>query len=341
MNTYDIKTGKESLYFLYKMGERVFDEQQYQIWYKNVPSIFDPDEDVFGNPLDYENFVNKKVEENIRSSNLALASEYFLKYLLLAYQLNQNPNLTREDLWDSSLWPNLKKGIKMHDLSKLFTILDDKMPGIKDDIFKIMEINSLNEQMLWQGIGMPIWYLQDQTAIVFEENNKSIYEDYCNNHINTFETARYFMENNDFRDGKEIYWFARNLAFVCKMIRSNNDSFDIDYKVAYLKAKLETDITISLAAYEVRNKEQRDRILNMSIVKDDVSLLYELLTNNTIDLDEIEHFIMNGHTKEEVKEKVLGPEYVLSMIESDDPYEKEIKAAIFEEFSTNPLKRVK
>ena len=209
-------------------------------YYNDVMKLLEISEFDFYN--DYE-LPKEKLEEKINEKNrrlqtLGQAFELYIKYILLSFKLENDPDISLDDLWG--------RWIRGHKMVKLINeTAEGLIPGFKDVFFKTfnsfwgfcgsnlnynssIEYNSdsLRKELIPQFFSGFGGLTQESIDEVIERNT-SLYE-----------SCRYNVEKPTNYDFKEVSIFIMFIRFFATMVHESENRLDIDYNLAFLKAKL-------------------------------------------------------------------------------------------------------
>lgn len=242
--------------------------------------------------LEEDKLKQKINEKNRRLQTLGQSFELYMKYILLASKLENNPDISLNELWGKWI-----KGHKMVDL--IDNKADKLIPGFKDVLFKIFNsiygiggINSFKLSMLNGNLssasimeelipksisGFGALLNEDINAVI--ERNTSIYE-----------SCRYNIERPTDYNFEEVLVFISFIKFFATMIHVSENKLNIDYNLAYLKTKLQDPI-IKKEIVKHRSIEEINILLNMDEIKENIVLIAYLLTHSFYSVDDIKNLI--------------------------------------------------
>lgn len=261
-------------------------------YYNDVMKLLELSEFDFFNDYDLpkEKLEEKINEKNRRLQTLGQAFELYMKYILLSFKLENDPDISLDDLWG--------RWIRGHKMVKLINeTAEGLIPGFRDIFFKTF--NSF-----WGFGGSNLNYnssveissdslrkeLIPQFVSGFGGLTQEIIDEVIERNTSLYESCRYNIEKPTNYDFEEVSIFIMFIRFFATMVHESENKLDIDYNLAFLKAKLK-DPTIKKQVLKYRSIEEINELLSMDLIKQNVVLLAYLLTNNFYSIKDIKELI--------------------------------------------------
>lgn len=263
---------------------------------------------------------NKYNEKNRRLQTLGQSFELYLKYILLANNLEQNPNIDASELWGN--W------IRGHKFKELFSKANSGEHQVNN--FTRALIKTINSFLQFPGAepketksfyfnhqfkiyddysGLGLIQRTDNPDIIINFELSPEEWDYFNeeelNRIqevnnSLYESCRYSMQKTTNYDFAENFHYISAIKFFATMIHENGGKIPENLGVAYLKTKL-LDPQLLELVYNFRSDDEINRILNMKIVSQNANILATLLSDKFYSIEDIEEILSlrNFEGKEE------------------------------------------
>ena len=253
---------------------------------------------------------NKYNEKNRRLQTLGQAFELYLKYILLANDLEQNPNIDASELW--------KNWIRGHKFKELFSKATSGEHQVNN--FTRALIKTINSFLQFPGAE-----LKETKSFYFNHQFK-IYDDYSglgliqrgdnpdiivnfeltpeewdyfseeelnrlqevNNSL--YESCRYSMQKTTNYDFAENFHYISAIRFFATMIHENGGKIPENLDVAYLKTNL-LDPKLLELVHKFRSDDEINKFLNMKIISQDANILAVLLSDKFYSIEDIEELL--------------------------------------------------
>lgn len=280
LKEYRLDTSKESINMTYLQAKGYFDDVKAAICESEF-DLFNDNEELSLNQTRL-----KYNEINRRLQTLGQSFELYIKYILLSSKLEQNPKIKMHDLWG--------KWIRGHKIVELIDKAENLIPKFKKTFY-----TSFNA---YYGFGKSnVRLFENDSDNLFSELIPKYFEgeyalsdqdidDMFIKHTSIYESCRYNTQLQTDYSFKEVYKFISFVAFFANMIYLNNNSLNIDYNVAYIKAKLENKQVFE-KVLRYRTKEEIESILNNEVFRQDGDLIAYLLSHSNYSLDELQQII--------------------------------------------------
>ena len=298
---YRLNSSNESVEMTYRQANGYF-QDVIELLQNSKYDLFNDDED-----LSLEG-----IQKNRRLQTLGQSFELYMKYILLSSKLENNPNISINDLWGRWI-----RGHKMVDLinekadqqipnfKKIFNAAFNSFYGIglNSDISFYKSLHgSIPSELLAKLITPYSYYgfgtLSEQEIESIITNNTSLYE-----------SCRYNMQQQTNYNFREVFNFLCFVRFFSEMIHVSENKLDINYDIAYLKAKLQ-DPEIFNELLNYHSKEEIDKILSNGVLSSKVELLAFVLTTNKYSIEEIEEMI-------EMRDDFKNPNNLYALLSRD------------------------
>lgn len=296
---YRIQKNTDSRDGLYYAAKKHLEEQT-RLIENSEYNLFDENEE-----LSEEKAKDKYFETNNRAFLLSFVCELFLKYILMCQKIQENPNFSIGDLWD--------RRIRTHSFENLFELIEEKDPELKRIAFEMMAYNRETETALNNGItyvdldldintyNSPRKFLLPPFNSTMFSNEEYI-EELNRSYSDTFVKSRYAMQNTTCVELEEIFNLSQDLNFLADLCHEQDDSLDFG-GIAYVKAMLKKD-KIYKDVLTIRTDEEMQELLNMKIVKDSPSFLYNFLTEK-INMSIIRGLVKSSKDEDDMLNKLI------------------------------------